>query len=72
MVIVKTSSPYQTNRFLRSKEVTNITGLSRTTIWRLESIGEFPSRKRLSAGTVGYLLSEVDNWVSERQAVVNA
>ena len=35
------SSP---ERIVRSKELQNLTGLSRTTIWRLERKGDFPHR----------------------------
>ena len=41
-----------------------MTGLSRTTLWRLERKGEFPARVALCAGSVGRRLSEVENWMS--------
>ena len=59
----QTSSP---DRILRSHEVQEMTGLSRTTIWRLERKGEFPARVALCAGSVGWRLSEVDTWVRGR------
>lgn len=60
------------NRMLRSREVIVLTGLSRTTIWRLENTGEFPSRKKLSAGAVGWASSEVQEWIMHRERVVNS
>jgi predicted DNA-binding transcriptional regulator AlpA len=54
------SSP---DRILRSKEVQEMTGLSRTTLWRLERKGEFPARVALCAGSVGWRLSEVELWL---------
>lgn len=44
---------------LRAKEVKEITGLSRTTLWRLESKGDFPRRVSLGVGSVGWRYSEV-------------
>ncbi len=54
------------DRIIRSKEVQNKTGLSRTTIWRLERKGEFPARIPLSAGSVGWRLGEVEEWIKSR------
>jgi len=51
---------------LRSSDVTKLTGLSRTTLWRLESNGEFPPRVRLGLNSVGWRKDEVDNWIDHR------
>jgi len=48
-----------TDRFLREREVRSMTGLSRTTLWRLERVAEFPRRRQISPGAVGWLESEV-------------
>lgn len=50
----------------RTKEVQEITGLSRTTIWREEREGRFPARVPLSARNVGWRLSEVEEWIKNR------
>jgi prophage regulatory protein len=42
------------------------TGLSRMTIYRLENRGEFPKRKQLSPNSVGWLESEIDEWIATR------
>jgi predicted DNA-binding transcriptional regulator AlpA len=55
------------DRIIRAKEVQELTGLSRTTLWRFENKGEFPRRVSLGANTVGWKLSEVQNWIQERQ-----
>ena len=57
------------DRFLREPEVHNITGLSRTTRWRLEREGKFPRRRAISDASVGWLESEIASWVADRQAV---
>src|SRR5262249_48555906 len=54
------------DRFLRSDEVLTRTGVSRTTIWRLERSGNFPARRRLSPNTVGWRESEVEEWIASR------
>ena len=59
-----TRSLDESDRFIRFRELRRLTGLSRTTIWRLVRRGEFPSARRISAGAVGWLLSEVAGWRS--------
>ncbi len=56
-------------RVLRASEVEQRVGLSRTTIWRLERTGEFPSRRRLGANAVGWLEQEVEDWITSRPEV---
>lgn len=61
------SQPFNTpDRIIRTKEVQEMTGLSRTTIWRMERKGEFPNRVSLGVGSVGWKLSEVNQWVKNR------
>ncbi|CAN5296706.1 hypothetical protein BH23BAC3_BH23BAC3_35010 [soil metagenome] len=47
------------DRILRPREVCSILGISRATLWRKEQRGELPQKKRVSAGAVGYLKSEI-------------
>ncbi len=69
---VKTNAPQPmkpsetTDRILRAKEVVQLTGLSRTTIWRLENKGEFPRRVSLGGNRVGWRLSEINSWIGTR------
>lgn len=51
---------------LRTDDVTRLTGLSRTTLWRLERRGTFPSRLRLGPGSVGWIEEEVLEWIAAR------
>ena len=55
-------------RILRYRDVIARTGLSRTTLWRLERRGEFPLRCQLSANAVGWVESEVEEWIAARTA----
>lgn len=57
------------DRFLRADETIALSGLSRTTLWRLEGAGNFPARRRLSVGAVGWLKSEVEAWIEARQTI---
>lgn len=40
-------------------------------IWRLEKEGKFPKRLKLGPNRVGWLLSEVDDWIRARAAERN-
>ena len=53
--------------FVRWPQVERATGLSRSTIWRLEKSGAFPARRQLSANAVGWLEADIDDWVKSRQ-----
>ena len=59
-------------RFLRLPEVISRTGLSRSTIYAYVQLGIFPAPVRLGARAVGWLKSEVDNWIAERAAAAAA
>lgn len=58
-----------TDRILRTSEVLAMTGLGRTTLWRMERRGEFPARRKITGNTVGWLASEVEEWVKTRPVV---
>ena len=55
------------DRIVRSIEAGEITGTSRTTRWRLERAGRFPRRIQISPGGVGWLVSELQEWIRERR-----
>jgi len=57
-------------RIIRIKEVVELTGLSRTTLWRMERKGEFPARVSLGVGSVGWRFSEVNGWMDDRSKAV--
>jgi prophage regulatory protein len=54
------------DRFIREPEVHRITGLSRTTRWRLERAGKFPKSYKTSDNTSAKLLSQIMTWMAER------
>jgi prophage regulatory protein len=58
------------NRIVRPKELKQLTGLTRQSIYRLEQEGHFPKRRKLTSGiAVGWLLSEVVEWMASREQV---
>jgi len=55
-------------RLLRFPAVRERTGLSRSTIWRLERRGEFPRHRRISANAVAWVEEEINSWINNRIA----
>src|SRR5687767_10834952 len=53
-------------RLLRFPAVRARTGLSRSTIWRLEQTAAFPRHVRLSPNAVGWLEDEVAGWIRQK------
>jgi prophage regulatory protein len=51
---------------LRCREVVRRTGLSRATIYRLMTQGEFPRQHQLSSGRVGWSEEEIERWLRSR------
>ena len=51
---------------LRTAAVIRLTGLSRTTLWRLERQGDFPERVRLGLNSVGWREEEIARWIDAR------
>jgi prophage regulatory protein len=57
------------DRILRLAEVMRRTGISRTTIWRLESRGLFPLRLRVALRGIGWSEVAVAQWIGSRPTV---
>ena len=60
------SSPAAEDRLLGWPQVRDITGLSRTTAWRLQNAGAFPQPVQLSPGRVAWRKAELDAWKASR------
>lgn len=54
---------------IRLPDVKRLTGLSRSSIYALSASGKFPKHKQLSARAVGWLLSDIENWIKSRSTV---
>ena len=59
-----------TLKLLRFPMVRERTGLSRSTIWRLERCGDFPKHRRISANAVAWVEDEVLSWIHSKIADV--
>lgn len=57
---------------LRLREVTAITGVSRSTIYRLISIGQFPAPIRIGVRASAWSTNEIAGWLDGRIAERNA
>ena len=55
------------DRYLRHKEVQRISGLSLSTLLRLEARNSFPRRRRISENRVAWLESEIREWLHSRK-----
>ena len=53
-------------RILRTPEVSSLTGLSRTTLWRRAKAGHFPEPVQLGGGIIGWKSEDVRRWCDER------
>ncbi len=55
-------------RIMRLTEVKAVTGLSKTTIYRFEKEGRFPSRVSLGERSVGWFEDDVETFLSSLKA----
>jgi len=51
------------NQIIRRADVVQLTGISETTIWRMESKGRFPKAVKLTNRCVGYRKSDIEEWL---------
>jgi prophage regulatory protein len=59
------------DRVLRWPEVAEVTGLSRSTIWRLTKAGRFPKPIHPTPTTVGWFAREISEWLARRAEARN-
>ncbi len=58
----------QETRIIKLPDVIKKTGLSRSQIYHLVSIGKFPKQIKLSERSCGWIEAEVNDWLSDRIA----
>src|SRR4051812_38983741 len=56
----------QEMKFIRCNAVLQMTGLSRSTVWRMERQGQFPRRHRIAKTAVGWLEEDICAWMTAR------
>lgn len=54
-------------RIFKQPEASRITGLSRSSIYRLEALGQFPARVKLGEAACGWRSDEIEAWIKSRQ-----
>ena len=55
------------NRVLRRPAVETLTGIPRSTLYAKIASGDFPAPIKIGQRAVGWLESEVNDWLSSRQ-----
>ena len=53
-------------KIYRLKNVIEVTGMSRSTIYRLMGQDRFPKPIKLSQRIIGFLEEDIDQWIQER------
>ncbi len=53
-------------KVIRMPELEEKTGLNRVTIYRMVKEGEFPRQREISSRNVGWLSTDVDQWLINR------
>ena len=51
---------------VREKERRDITSLCRSSAWEMEQSGNYPRRRRVGRGGVGWLLSDLLHWIYQQ------
>ena len=63
----KNEKTLSTIRFLSFKEVEELTGMSRSTIYRQVKRGDFPRPRMITDRKVGFLEPELELWMQGRE-----
>ena len=58
--------PIKRDRVIRFKELTEILGRPRSSIYFMINRGEFPKGRKIGARAVGWMESDIDVWLSGR------
>ncbi|HKK47408.1 MAG TPA: AlpA family phage regulatory protein [Balneolaceae bacterium] len=58
-----------TLKIIRPKQLAELLSVSTVTVWRMEKRRELPRRKKISSRTVGWLESDIKEWLDNRPLV---
>jgi prophage regulatory protein len=61
-------NPALLHEIYRMGTVVKLSGLSRSSIYRLEALGLFPGRVKLAGSAVGWRSEEIHSWIASRKA----
>jgi prophage regulatory protein len=64
----KSAEPPKPQRILRLAQVREVTGLGRSFIYQLQAQNLFPQRVKIGARAVGWIETEVQQWIAKRIA----
>ena len=53
------------NRIIRQKELSELLGVSVTTLYRMQDRGQLPPRRKVSSNVVGWLESDINEWLQQ-------
>lgn len=53
-------------KIIRPADLADLLSVNRVTIWRMEKRGELPPRKKITKGCVGWLQSDIAEWLKNR------
>jgi len=59
-------NPNKQERFIRVKDVAQMIGMGRSTVWMLTKQGKFPQPLRLGPKVTVWRLSEIEKWIEEK------
>ena len=52
---------------IRPKELSKMLSISQPTLWRMEKRGELPKKVQISERTVGWLKSDIQDWLESKK-----
>jgi prophage regulatory protein len=55
------------DRYIRIKELAQMLGIAKSTIYRLIKLNQFPQQIKLSERTAVWKLSLINEWISQRE-----
>ncbi|WP_445428005.1 helix-turn-helix transcriptional regulator [Alishewanella sp. HL-SH05] len=56
-----------TNRLLTLKQISELVGLSRASIWRLRTSGDFPKGISLTRHSIRWSLADIEEWLNSKK-----
>ncbi len=59
-------------KYMRIEEVLEMTGVTRSTLWRWQRKGVFPKLRQIGPGTVRFVRAEILDWVESRPVAGSA
>lgn len=55
-------------KIIRPNELAKMLSVSKVTLWRMENRGEIPPRIKISKRAVGWLESDIEEWLNSLKA----